>query len=103
MENQNSADLDSIIGNQADLAPGEPQGLSPEEMTADDLFAQVVNTLVTLEGSLANMNIGMHAVNERIATLERFVSYLLSKDPEAGPKIKDLAEEAAKASNGKVL
>jgi hypothetical protein len=77
-----------------------------DQATTEQLLEVVTATLQNLEGSLGSLHLAIRTLNGRVATLENFVSYLLSKDPEAGPRMKELAEKAeaaAKAQHEQVL
>jgi len=76
-------------------------------MTAEnselDLIAFVEDTFKSLNDSVASFHIGLKMMNTRLAQVEKYVSYLLEKDPTMGPKMAELvknteAMEAAAAA-----
>ena len=71
--------------------------LTPEETTFneplqedEDLFLKQIDGFMnSIQDSLAVMHINHRVMVERVATLERFVSYLLEKDPEMKKKMQE--------------
>lgn len=102
-EENKGMDLSSAISQHAPEAPAAEQ----QQDDAALLIAQVEQYMNQLNDSVASMHIAVRTLSNRVASLEKHVSYLLEQDPIAGPKIKaHLAEldKKAGASNeqGKV-
>lgn len=83
-----------------------------EAPTADaselDLVAFIEDTFKGLNDSVASFHIGLKMMNTRLAQVEKYVSYLLEKDPTMGPKMAELvkkteAMEAAAAEAAKAV
>ena len=66
----------------------------------DEVLTQIATYIDSLQSSLASMQVGLRIMNNRIGTLEKYVSYLLTKDPEASVKIKELAQKEAAEGKG---
>ena len=66
--------------------------LKTDEQSMDKVTEMLTMAMENIEGSLASIHLGLRSLNTRVATLENFVAYLLSKDPEAGPQIKAMAD-----------
>lgn len=85
-------------------AAPEPKTDEPVEAKApseEDLAEFVTKTLLAVQDSVGSMQIGIRILSERVAGLEKYVAYLLEKDPVVGPKIKaqaDKEEALAKAN-----
>lgn len=95
MENQPNT-LDGLLGTQE----------AADTATTDQLLDLVTTTLEGLEGSLGSLHVTIRTLNGRIATLENFVAYLLSKNPDTAEKFKELSAQAAAAesnANGQIL
>lgn len=78
-----------------------PVEAAPAPADEADAIQFVTQTLLSMQDSLGSMQIGLRIMNERIAGLERYVAYLLEKDPIVGPKLKaqaDKEEAVAKAN-----
>jgi hypothetical protein len=60
----------------------------------DQLMEFVVKTLTSIQDSVGSLHIGVRILNERISMLEKYTGYLMEKDPEMGPKLKDLIAKA---------
>lgn len=85
--------LSDFIDNEAptlEVQPSETQEDSPELV----LFEQMVNTLQKLDNSLAVLRIDMTSFRMRLELVEKFLAYLMSKDPEAAERVKAMAEAA---------
>jgi len=63
-----------------------------EVKTEDEAITEVAELMRHMESSLASLTIGFQTLNQRIGSLEKYVGYLLEKDPHMGPKIKAQAE-----------
>jgi hypothetical protein len=91
------AGTEPVTGEQP-LAGDQDNKATPNE---EELTEFVTRTLLSVQDSLGSMQIGLRIMNERIAGLEKYVAYLLEKDPVVGPKLKaqaDKEEAAAKAN-----
>ena len=71
---------------------------TPEALSLDQLWAPIITTLENLDASMASLHLAIRSLNSRVASLENFVSFLLSKDPEAGPRIKAIMEATENAA-----
>ena len=88
------------------LPPTEAAGEQPPEdnkatPSEEELIEFVTRSLLSVQDGLGSMQIGLRIMNERIAGLEKYVAYLLEKDPVVGPRLKaqaDKEEAAAKAN-----
>lgn len=80
------------------LNPDQPTTESqqkPDEPPGEDDFVEYVSKLMLgLQESMGNLHIGIRMMSERISLLEKYVSYLLEKDPAVGEKIKAIAAKA---------
>lgn len=92
MENQAQPTLDDLL---------KPEAPAVEAQQSDDVLEEMLNTILdnlnTLGDTVANLNVVNRSLSARVATLEKFVSYLMTKDPEAGPKMRAMAEAAENA------
>ena len=65
----------------------------------DPVVEMISSSLQSLEQSLAALHVSTRVLSNRMASLEGYVSYLLSKDPEVGPKLKEAMEQAQAKQN----
>ena len=80
--------------------PVEAPAAEDKQPSEADLMEYINGILMGLQDSMGSMQIGLRVLNQRITGMEKFVSYLLEKDPVLGPKLKaqaDREDAAAKA------
>lgn len=77
---------------------GQTEAQNESEPSNEELWSRIVESLITLETSIGSLHVTIRSLNNRVSTLENFVSYLLTNDPKAGPKMKELAEKAKAAA-----
>lgn len=58
------------------------------EIQPDDI-EQLSNFIEQINDSMASFHIGIRMISERLSTLERHVSYLLTQDPKVGATIRE--------------
>lgn len=63
------------------------------ELNTDDI-EQLSNFIEQINDSMASFHIGIRMISERLNTLERHVSYLLTQDPKVGATIKEHQSKA---------
>lgn len=71
---------------------------TPAQEPEIDPVEVIFNTIKSLEDSIASMHIGIRVLSTRLSTTEKYIAYLLEKDPEMSGKIKALKEKAAEES-----
>lgn len=85
-------DLGGLIdeGSDQSLAPHQTEEeMNAQEPSEDDYFAQIGAMIGAIQDSVASMHIAIRTLSTRISSIEKHVSYLLEKDPDVGPKIKE--------------
>jgi len=63
----------------------------------------IMSTIGGLNDSIASMHIGIRVLSTRVATLEKYVAYLMQKDPEMGEKIKQHLANLDQAQDNETL
>jgi uncharacterized coiled-coil protein SlyX len=94
IEKSATSELEQAIGIPAEEAEAQ-------EATEDQMLAEIVSYIDTIQSSLAAMQVGLRVINNRLSSLENYVAYLLKKDPEAGPKVEKLLESLKQQSTEK--
>lgn len=94
---------EGLLAKETEAAPASEADtpVQAKPPTEEDLAEFVTRTLLAVQDSVGSMQIGIRILSERVAGLEKYVAYLLEKDPVVGPKIKaqaDKEEAAAKAN-----
>jgi len=95
-------DLNALIGN-------TPQETDQQDLSNQEAITSLVDNMTLLAGALENLNAKLgkieefvHSLHTRAEISERHLSFLLTKDPEVGPKMVEIArklkEEEAAAS-----
>lgn len=83
--------LDDVLNhNEEPVAPEQEDG---------NLINDMVTTLANMDELLQKQHFAITQHEERINQLERYISYLLLKDPEMGPKMKAMADANNQSKN----
>ena len=72
----------------------QPENVLPAEMTDPEFLESPLGRIMQ---SLAALQMAAESFGERLATCERFVMFLVAKDPTLGPSVAKLDEAAKKA------
>ena len=76
------------------LTDVEPASALPDEMTSPEFLESPLGRIMQ---SLAALQLAAESFGERISTCERFLMWLVAKDPTMGPRMAELDEAAKKA------
>ena len=84
---------EGLLGVDATITEEAEVGVPAEE----ELAEYINKMLLSLQDSMGSMQIGLRIMTQRVSGLEKWVAYLLEKDPVLGPRLKAQAdkEEAA--------
>ena len=82
--------LDDVLNHNEEPVAPEQEG---------DLINDMVTTLANMDELLQKQHFAITQHEERINQLEKYISYLLLKDPEMGPKMKAMADANDKSKN----
>lgn len=86
---------EGLLNSDQPVAGEQPIASQPGEGPSEEEFIEYVNKLLLgLQDSMGSLHIGIRIMNERISQVEKYVSYLLEKDPEIGAKVKAMAAKA---------
>lgn len=72
----------------------QPENVLPQEMTDPEFLESPLGRIMQ---SLAALQIAAESFSERLSTCERFLMFLVAKDPTMGPRIAELDAAAKKA------
>ena len=72
----------------------QPENVLPTEMTDPEFLESPLGRIMQ---SLAALQMAAESFSERLSTCERFVMFLVAKDPTLGPSVAKLDEAAKKA------
>jgi hypothetical protein len=79
-----------------DVLNHNEEPVAPEE---GDLINDMITSLGNMNDLLQKQHFAITQHEERINQLEKYISYLLLKDPEMGPKMKAMADANDKSKN----
>lgn len=71
------------------------EGFSPESQMAPptDELTRILSNIDNMVSSVGALHVLIDTIDKRVSTLERFVSYLLSVNPETAEKMKQLSQK----------
>jgi len=88
-------DLNALIGN------SQPETVATsDDMSTHEAISGILDTLVKLASAIDTMSNNLNSIDKvvftlsnRVETAEKHLAYLLTKDPEMGPKMTAIADQ----------